>query len=145
MAAEPDGCALRAHHGRGPSQNAVLLRGISADQREYGHLGHDRCSGDLRGVTAELPGAFRRLRQLHQPGNCTVAWRQPGRPRERRARDHRQSGSDLRHLSGQPAAAPGPVSGREPGDRHAGHGDCHCHARDCHTRAEQPRQQGCVN
>ena len=40
-------------------------------------------------------------------GRADVQRRQSGRARQRRARDHRQPGPDLRHLPGQPAPAPG--------------------------------------
>ena len=51
--------------------------------------------------------------EIHAPiagriGRAASQRRQPGRARHRRARDHRQPGSDLRHLSGQPAPAARP-------------------------------------
>ena len=44
-------------------------------------------------------------RRPHRPRRSQC--RQPGRPRFRRARDDREPGSDLRHLSGHSAPAPG--------------------------------------
>ena len=47
----------------------------------------------------------RAARRPHRPRRSQR--RQSGRPRQRRARNDRQPGPDLRHLPGQPASAPG--------------------------------------